>query len=148
MATRVVSQTIDLVNPDESVSKYITDITDQGIIIHPKAQTEEGANQIQIDGDGLKITNNGIEIAKYTTDGIQIGTNENFNLKINAEELGFYDKDIQVAYLNGQTLYITKSVVVDEMRVGTREVNNQEQEEWSWKYDPNDRSLYLKWIGV
>lgn len=148
MATRVVSQTIDLVNPDESVSKYITDITDQGIIIHPKVQTEEGVNQIQIDGDGLKIINNNVEIAKYTDEGIQVGINESFNLKINEEELGFYEGNVKVAYLNGQTLYITQSVVVDEMRVGTKEVNNQELEEWSWKYDPNDRSLYLKWIGV
>lgn len=83
------------------------------------------------------------EVAYYGTD-TQIGDSQGFNLKITSTELGFYEKDRRVAYLNNNTLYITQSVVVNEMQVGER----NSKPEWTWKYDKSDRSLYLKWIGV
>ena len=140
-------------------SKYITAINSRGIQIHPEDTSNN--NSIELNGEGLKILDsNDIPIAKYAADGVQIGTDKSFNLKINAEELGFYDEKVKVAYLNNKTLYITQSVVVDEMRVGVKEIysesesgeesesESEKREEWSWKYDKSDRSLYLKWIGV
>lgn len=128
-------------------SKYITAINSRGIQIHPEDTSSN--NSIELDGNGLKILDsNNIPIAKYAANGVQIGIDKSFNLRIDAEELGFYDRDVKVAYLNNKTLYITQSVVVDEMKVGIKEISPEsKREEWSWKYDSSDRSLYLKWIG-
>lgn len=97
---------------------------------------------------GMYIWNANQQIAYYG-DGAMIGTRGGFNIRITGTELGFYDgksgdPDAPVAYLNNNTLYITQSVVVNEMQVGER----NSRPEWTWKYDKSDRSLYLKWIGV
>lgn len=128
-------------------SKYITPISDTGINIHPEYQAN---TYLQLNNNGLNIieTESGKSVAKFIANGIQIGNDEGFNVKLDNDELGFYDTTNRVAYINQKTLYITQSVVVDEMRVGIKETNLEKREEWSWKYDKSDRSLYLKWIGV
>ena len=68
MATRVVSKTINLDAPIEEVSKYITDITDTGIRIHPENNI---GNEVLI-SDGVYIKINNDIVAKYT-DSITIG---------------------------------------------------------------------------
>lgn len=97
---------------------------------------------------GMYIWNANQQIAYYG-DGAMIGTRDGFNIRISGSQLGFYDgksgdPDTPVAYLSRNTLYITRSVVVDEMKVGVRNGGT----EWTWKYDQRDRSLYLKWIGA
>ncbi len=51
----------------------------------------------------------------------------------------YYSKNNPVAYINNQRLYITQSVVTDNMMVG--------ENKWIWKFDSRDDSIILKWIG-
>ena len=50
MPTRVISQTIDLTDPNESVTKYITKIDQNGITVHP----ENNDSRVQINSDGIE----------------------------------------------------------------------------------------------
>lgn len=102
-----------------------------------------GSYYEQIRKGGVYLINNNKDVAYYGEE-TQIGDSQSFNLKVTSTELGFYQADRRVAYLNNNTLYITQSVVVNEMQVGER----NSRPEWTWKYDKSDRSLYLKWIGV
>lgn len=54
-------------------------------------------------------------------------------------EIGFYDADEKVAYVNNNTLHISQSVVLNEMQLGDGK--------WAWKINQNDDNIYLQWIG-
>lgn len=206
MATRVVSKTIDLGTPIEEISKYITDITDAGIQIHPKQWNQNTSSYIQLDGDGFSVFNGIQQIAQYGKDAI-IGDESGFHIKITANyyflssdtsviadktyyirsgsgtnidpyiytvvdnptgnphtnnyyeresRLSFYRDNInEVAYISGGKLYITQSVVLQQMDVGrlTGEIDNFTgnigKGLWSWKvHEVNDKNnFYLKWLG-
>jgi hypothetical protein len=63
--------------------------------------------------------------------------------------LSFYrDGDKEVAYISGDKLYITQSVVLQQMDVGTQIINGG-LGQWSWKVHEvdNKNNLYLKWLG-
>ena len=147
MATRVVSKTIDLGMPIEEISKYITDITDVGIQIHPKQWNENTSTYVQIDGEGFSIFDGIKQIAQYGEDAI-IGDENGFHIEIDNTEIGFYQASQKVAYINGNKLYITQSVVLQQMDVGTP-ANNGGLGQWSWKvHEVNGaNNLYLKWLG-
>ena len=59
-------------------------------------------------------------------------------------ELGFYQGNERVAYINNKSLYITQTVVLEEMKIG-----NQQAGTWAWRiHEVNDKNnLYLKWLG-
>ena len=66
-------------------------------------------------------------------------------------ELGFYEGTNKVAYITNQQLYITQSVVLQQMDLGTP-VNKGGLGQWSWKVHANHETpprnnLNLKWIG-
>lgn len=63
-------------------------------------------------------------------------------------EIGFYQGGKRVAYINGDKLYITQSVVLQQMDVGNPEADGG-LGQWSWKvHEVNNRNnLYLKWLG-
>ena len=86
------------------------------------------------------ITADHIDLDSLQTSIAYIGDRNSYHMQLDGGELGFYDgSGAKVAYINNNTLYITQSVVLDEMRVG--------QDKWSFKLDPSDDSLILKWIG-
>ena len=88
--------------------------------------------------EGITIYDNrGIPVAKYGSES-QIGPSNGFHITINGQKLSFYDGVQEVAYVSNQQLYITKTVVLDEMELGNK---------WVFKIDPNDDSIFLKWIG-
>ena len=63
--------------------------------------------------------------------------------------LSFYrNAEDEVAYISGNKLYITQSVVLQQMDVGTP-VADGGLGQWSWKvHEVNDENnLYLKWLG-
>lgn len=112
------------------------------------------ANQISLAADRItfsSVTNvrNEIESLKNavvidpTVPSITIGDPSKMHVVVNGSannsRLSFMDGSQEVAYINGQRLYINQSVVLDEMQLG----NNK----WSWKYDNRDDSMFLKWIG-
>lgn len=69
-------------------------------------------------------------------------------------ELGFYEKSKKVAYINNDQLYITKTVVLQQMQLGTPIAQGGVDAlgQWSWKVHPNKQTprrnnLNLKWNG-
>lgn len=66
----------------------------------------------------------------------------------NVLELGFYQEGERVAYINNNSLYITQTVVLQEMHLGER-VENGGLGQWSWCVHPigGQNNLYLKWLG-
>lgn len=69
-------------------------------------------------------------------------------------ELGFYEKSKKVAYINNDQLYITKTVVLQQMELGTPTAQGGADAlgQWSWKVHPNKgtpqrNNLNLKWNG-
>jgi len=185
---RTVSQTINLQAIPESVSKYITRIDENGITVHPENIENNNFLQINSDGvnilknntivasygenivlgtdeskviitnESININKNQTTVATFSSSGVQLGNNNNFHVKMTDNELGFYQKTYRVAYINNNQLYITQSVVLQQMDLGTPFgfVNPVTEEvgkgQWSWKVHPNGENpsrnnLNLKWIG-
>lgn len=80
----------------------------------------------------------------------QAGENQ-FYIKLTNNELGFYQASKRVAYISNDQLYITQSVVLQQMDLGIR-INNSGLGQWSWKVhangqNPSRNNLNLKWVG-
>ena len=100
------------------------------------------------------------QISKYITEitdgGISIHavkTNENdlsgLRVEITGERLSFYQNEQEVAYIDSNQLYITKSVVLQQMEVGSPMVEDNIGGQWSWqvRQTENGNNLHLKWLG-
>lgn len=87
------------------------------------------------------------QLAKYGASAI-IGDENDFHIEVGGTEIGFYQASQKVAYINGNKLYITQSVVLQQMDVGTP-VSAGGLGQWSWKvHEVNGaNNLYLKWLG-
>lgn len=140
MTTRVVSKTIDLGMPIEEISKYITDITDVGIQIHPKQWNKNTSTYAQIDGEGFSIFDGIKQIAQYGEDAI-IGNIDSQHISITNGQINFWagtelDQSNLVAYVSDQELHIPRVVVVQSLQMG------------DWKWDATiENHLSLNWIG-
>ena len=132
----------ELNNVDAAISNYVAShlaLDSSGLWL----QTDNVASKLLLSNtDGLVIYGENGPLAKYGTDAV-IGDESAFHIKIDGTEIGFYQAAQKVAYINGNKLYITQSVVLQQMDVG--DTNGQ----WSWKIHPvNGRNnMYLKWLG-
>lgn len=140
----------ELTDIDQAVTKYVSShlaLTDDGLSL----QQDGSDYRILISTDGLKIIGaNGATVASYGTE-TTIGSATGFNVKITGTELGFYQGTQRVAYINNNQLYITQSVVLQQMDLGIP-VASGGLGQWSWKVHPNGQNprrnnLNLKWIG-
>lgn len=137
----------ELTNVDAAISTYVAShlaLDNSGLWL----QTDNVASRILLSPtDGLVLYGDNGPLAKYGSDAI-IGEESGFHLKINGTEIGFYQAAQKVAYINGNKLYITQSVVLQQMDVGTP-VADGGKGQWSWKvHDVDDmNNLYLKWLG-
>jgi len=140
----------ELTDIDEAITNYVSShlaLTDDGLSL----QQDGSDYRILISTNGLKIIGaNGATVASYGTDTI-IGNQTGFHVKIDGTELGFYQGTQRVAYINNNQLYITQSVVLQQMDLGIP-VANGGLGQWSWKVHPNGQNpqrnnLNLKWIG-
>lgn len=119
---RTISQTINLQARPESVSKYITDLTSAGIIVHPENFNENDSatqNYIQLDGNGLNIYKNGISVAEYG-DNTRIGEEEGAAFYVNANSLQAYYVDDE----NNKQLYF--QVTPNSMSYGIHTVVSED----------------------
>ena len=141
---------------DQAVSQYIAThlALDEGGL-----HVVNGASRMDLSpSGGIDIWSNSRKIAHYG-ENAQLGDANGFHIRIDGNELGFFNGGgVRIAYLNGQQLYITKSVVLQQMDLGTpygyvdpvtAEVGKGQ---WSWKVHPNSENppknnLNLKWIG-
>ena len=100
--------------------------------------------------DSLNELNAAVSIDTETST-IYVGDRQGFHVCIDGSQLGFYQagESDPVAYINNNQLYITQSVVLQQMDVGTSKLNNGDGQ-WSWKIHKNvngENNLYLKWMG-
>ena len=137
----------EIVSIDEAVQDYLTShvaLNSQGLWL----QTDNVASKLLLSSvDGLVIYGDNGPLAKYGSNAV-IGDEGGFHITIDSTEIGFYQAAQKVAYINGNKLYITQSVVLQQMDVGTQ-VADGGLGQWSWKvHEVNGQNnLYLKWFG-
>lgn len=72
---------------------------------------------------------------------VRLGTANGMHIQIDAGQLGFWQGDVRVAYVDGEQLYIPKSVVLDRMQVGM-----EGNACWEWVIEDSG-NMSLKWVG-
>lgn len=141
----------EMVDIDAAVQDYVTSrlvVTGDGLWVQdPSMQTK-----VLLSGDDGVILYgpDGTIIGKYGATA-QIGDAAGFHIEMDGTELGFYQADRKVAYISNNQLYITQSVVLQQMDLGIP-VNDGGLGQWSWKVHangetPSRNNLNLKWIG-
>ena len=141
----------EMTDIDAAVQNYVTSrlaVTSDGLWIQdPTIQ----AKILLSATDGVVLYGpDGTIIGKYGSTA-QIGDAAGFHIEMDGTELGFYQADRKVAYISNNQLYITQSVVLQQMDLGTT-VNDGGLGQWSWKVhangeNPSRNNLNLKWIG-
>lgn len=140
----------EMVGIDASVKDYITSrlvVTSDGLTIQdPTMQTRI----LLSPKDGVVLTGaNGKVVGKYGATA-QIGDTSSFHIEMDGTELGFYQAENKVAYISNQQLYISQSVVLQQMDLGEPYNGVTGFGQWSWKVHKNANgynNLNLKWIG-
>ena len=137
----------ELTGIDQAIQNYVSShlvLTSNGLSL----RTDGSNYRLDLTTTGMNIIGaNGQTLASYGTSTV-VGDASGFHVQIDSGELGFYQGSNRVAYINGNRLYITQSVVLQQMDVGTQ-VSDGGLGQWSWKvHEVNDRNnLYLKWLG-
>ena len=144
----------ELVSVKEAVQDYVTShmaLTDEGLWL----QTQSSSSKILLASTGAYIYgDSGQQLAKYGTEA-SIGDPNGFHITISpvTHEIGFWrgsetNSANKVAYVSEDKLYITQSVVLQQMDIG-EPVADGGLGQWSWRVHEIDGSnnLYLKWIG-
>ena len=126
----------EMVSIDSAVQNYVTSkltVTSQGLWIQePTMQTRILLSAT----DGVVLYGpNGTVIGKYGSTA-QIGDAAGFHIEMDGTELGFYQATRKVAYISNNQLYITQSVVLQQMDLGIM-VADGGLGQWSWKVHAN-----------
>lgn len=128
---------------DQSITNYVADhlVYANGVL-----SIQNGTTRVSLSTDpnsGLTFYNNGQQVAQYGASAT-IGDPTNYHITMTNNRLSFYSDSVtEVAYIDGDQLFIKKSVVIQQMDVG------DEYGMWSWKIHRvnNANNLYLKWLG-
>ena len=151
----LVSGYYELVGYSQDMEKYISShMRFDSLGLHVIGDSY--SNRVDISQDnGIIMYKEGQQIAQYG-ENIIVGDSNKFHIEItpnynNTQEgrLSFYsNNNTEVAYISGNELYITQSVVLQQMDVGEKIIKNG-LGQWSWKVHPvNGRNnYYLKWLG-
>lgn len=141
----------ELTGVDQAVQNYVSSqlVVDSSGLWLKTAGMQTKVLLSATDGVVLYGTN-GQVVGKYGSTA-QIGDSNSFHIEMDGTELGFYDGANKVAYISNQQLYITQSVVLQQMDLGTMVINGG-LGQWSWKIHPNGdnpprNNLNLKWVG-
>ena len=141
----------ELTSIEESVRSYLTSriaVTSDGMWIQDPTMSTK---ILLSPTDGVVLIGaDGSTIGKYGST-VQIGDENGFHIQMDGSELGFYQAGNKVAYINNNQLYITQSVVLQQMDLG-EPVASGGLGQWSWKVhangqNPSRNNLNLKWIG-
>ena len=130
---------------DQSLESYVSThlaVTDSGLWIIPDGTPDSPVTKVLVSASGPNagITlygTSGQPLAHYGAYSL-IGDPSKSNIKISDEKVAFCQGADEIAYVSGQELYITRTVVLDRMQL-----NNK----WVWQYDSEDDGIFLKWIG-
>ena len=138
----------ELISVDDAISNYVSShlaLDASGLWL----QTDGVGSKVLLSAlEGLVIYgSNGLPMAKYGESAI-IGDENGFHIEISDTEIGFYQVAQKVAYINGNRLYITQSVVLQQIDIGTP-VADGGKGQWSWCVHlvNNKNNLCLKWLG-
>lgn len=130
-----VSQT-DLNEINDTLTEYdvkITGLTTKadGVII------DVNDIKTRVEGNETNIENISTYFA-FNTDGLTIRKNGSpFNITISNKQMSFIDNGNEVAYVNGQKMYIDSLEVLTSLVVGNHKIE---------KYNNNEMTL-IKWVG-
>lgn len=149
-----VAEYYELTGVDEAIQNYVSShlvLTDEGLFLQ---QSETATKLLLSTTDGVVLYGtDGHVVAKYGTETV-IGDESGFHIKMGVNdqsgELGFYQGNNKVAYINNNKLYINQSVVVEQMDIGEPWDGVNSFGQWSWKLHKNannKNNLNLKWIG-
>ena len=174
---KITSQGISINNSTTTLANYTNDeihlgtedaahlnITPNGITVNNSTKIlasygqevtlgDTSGTYVNISTAGVSINNSNGVVAQYGQKAI-IGDINGFHIEITpgttSGQIGFYrnaNKEDQVAYINGDELNISKTVVLNQMNVGSTATGGQ----WSWKVHQvspsTQNNLYLKWLG-
>lgn len=133
----------ELTGIDETLQNYISDhIVYAGGVL----SLQNGSTRVSLSTDanaGLTFYNAGTQVAQYGSSAT-IGDPNGYHIVLQNSRLSFYsDAVTEVAFIDGDQLFIKKSVVIQQMDVG------DDDGMWSWKIHKvnNANNLYLKWLG-
>lgn len=98
----------------------------------------------------FKMDENGFTVAESLN-----GSETGVRVVLKGDRLSFYHGLAEVAYISDQRLYISQSVVLQQMDVGIKKTETDVhgtpgKGQWSWKVHENangENNLYLKWLG-
>lgn len=148
--TSEISSYYELINIDSAIRNYVSD---HMALVNGTLHIQNGATRVALSTDptvGLVFYNNGQQVAQYGSDAI-IGDPSSFHITITSNyggtghsRISFYGKNSnEVAFIDEDMLYITKTVVIQQMDVG------DDDGQWSWKIHKvnGENNLYLKWLG-
>ena len=98
----------------------------------------------------FKMDEDGFTVAESVN-----GSETGVRVVLKGDRLSFYHGLAEVAYISDQRLYISQSVVLQQMDVGVKLTEKDihgtpGKGQWSWKVHENangENNLYLKWLG-
>lgn len=111
MPTRTISQTIDLTN--KPINKYITEITNKGIIIHPEDTSD--THEILINSTGIDLKIGAKILAHYGSD-IILGNSSN-NLTLTPTQLTFFLNQRNMANFGYNLLYESYGLTAENIMI-------------------------------
>ena len=140
---------------NEAISNYVAShlaLTNDGLWILTDGTPDAPAAKVLVSSvqgrEGVTIYGSSGQTLAHYGDSAIIGDVEGYNIRIETDatngRISFCKGDDAVAYVSTDQLYISKTVVLNEMQVGRGTDNSIK---WSWAYDSTDESIYLKWIG-
>lgn len=141
----------ELTGVDSAIQNYVSShLVLAGNSLFLQTSDGQGSTRLELNTtNGMTLYDQtGSPVARYGTNTI-IGDEYGFHVKITNNRLSFYrDNTHEVAYISGDKLYITQSVVLQQMDIGTS-VADDGLGQWSWKVHEVDgmNNLYLKWLG-
>lgn len=146
----IIGTYYELIDIDTAIQNYVSSHL---VLVNDTLSLQNGATRVSLStnaANGLTFYNDGQQVAQYGSDAV-IGDPNSFHITITSNYQGtgdprisFYNNSAnEVAYISGDMLYITKTVVIEQMDVG------DEDGQWSWKIHKVNgaNNLYLKWLG-
>ena len=134
----------------DGVSNYVSShlaLTDEGLYL--QNSNAAGYRLLISPTQGIILMGASGQLAKYGANA-SIGDPNSFHIEMSDNRLSFFrDAVNEIAYMSGDKLYITQSVVLQQMDVGTPMVGGVGGQ-WSWRIQPDSNganNLYLKWLG-
>ena len=124
------------------VTQSATDITD-AFEMKLKVVSDELTATTNNSSEFIKEINAYIKRGKLETDvyGIEIGRSDsNMKARFTNDKLSFYQGSVEVAYISGNNLYISRAEVLDYLRIG-----NSTDGYFIW--DVTSNGLELRWDG-